>query len=205
MNSIARNSLMTLMVAAGLTLPLSAPTREAKSPSPNARITKFFIDQAEPGSGHHTGPLPITYSDGTDVVEKLPPLKKSSETEKVLNAVGFSVVQIADDEKTLGWALAVENCCTSYPIPLTVVIFRSGKLLHSFEERMVWKWMFLKGSKQLAVVWGATHGPEVGDYRLYDIATGKLLAEVSGDEGIQGLKPDAPDWAKTLEKRLQGN
>ena len=41
---------------------------------------------------------------------------------------------------------------------------------------------------------GLPHGPEVGDYGLYSVATGKLLAEVSGDEEIQGLKPDAPEW-----------
>jgi len=165
MNSIARISLMTLMVAAGLTLSLSAQSHEAKSPSPNARITKFFLDEAERGPGYHTGPLHIIYSDGTEVVQKLPPLKKSTERENVFNTVGFSDVQLADDEKTLGWALNVENCCTSYPSPLTVVVFRTGKVLHSFEERMVWKWMFLQGSKQLAIVWGTTHGPEVGDYR----------------------------------------
>ena len=126
---------------------------------------RVLIDEAERGSGYGTGPLHIIYSDGTEVVQKLPPLKKSTERENVFNTVGFSDVQLADDEKTLGWALNVENCCTSYPIPLTVVVFRTGKVLHSFEERMVWKWMFLQGSKQLAIVWGTTHGPEVGDYR----------------------------------------
>jgi hypothetical protein len=53
----------------------------------------------------------------------------------------------------------------------------------------------------LAIVWGATHGPEVGDYRLYDIASGKILSEVWGDEKIQALKDDAPNWAKQLQER----
>jgi hypothetical protein len=61
--------------------------------------------------------------------------------------------------------------------------------------------MFLPGGKQLAVVWGATHGPEVGDYRLYDIASGKILSEVWGDEKIQALKDDAPNWAKQLQEK----
>jgi hypothetical protein len=128
-------------------------------------------------------------------------LKKSTDKERVFNAVGFSQVQLADDEKTLGWAVQVENCCTSYSVPLSVVVFRSGQVLHSFEERMVWNWMFLPGGKQLAIVWGATHGPEVGDYRLYDIASGKILSEVWGDEKIQALKDDAPNWAKQLQEK----
>jgi hypothetical protein len=199
MKLLARKSLMTLLATAGLALSLPAQTGEAKMPSPGAKITKFFIDEAQPDSGYNTGPLHIVYSDGTEVVQKLPPLKKSTETETVFNAVGFSGVQLADDGRTLGWTVDVENCCTSYPIPLEVAVFRAGKVLHSFHERVAWKWMFLPGSKQIAIVWGATHGPEVGDYQLYDIASGRLRAEVFGDEDIQRLKPDAPEWAKALE------
>ena len=38
--------------------------------------------------------------------------------------------------------------------------------------------MFVQGGEQVALVFGPTHGPEVGDYRLYDVKTGKLLSEV---------------------------
>jgi len=69
---------------------------------------------------------------------------------------------------------------------------------------MVWNWMFVDRGERVAVVWGPTHGPEVGDYMLYDVRTGKLLAEVYGDAEIQALKPDAPQWAKRLEERLNG-
>jgi hypothetical protein len=69
---------------------------------------------------------------------------------------------------------------------------------------MVWNWLFLPDSKQLAVVWGAPHGPEVGDYRLYDIATGELVSEVWGDED-EALKNDAPDWGKRLQEKLHGH
>jgi hypothetical protein len=51
-------------------------------------------------------------------------------------------------------------------------------------------------------VWGTTHGPEVGDYQLYDTQTGKMLGEVSGDEEIQGLKSNAPEWAKGAEQAM---
>jgi hypothetical protein len=198
MKSLVCKAWALLLTASCLSLAISA---QPDAPNPDAKITKFFIDEAEPGSGYETGPLHILYSDGTHFTQKLPPLKKSTDKERVFNAVGFSQVQLADDEKTLGWAVQVENCCTSYSVPLSIVVFRSGQVLHSFEERMVWNWMFLPGGKQLAVVWGATHGPEVGDYRLYDIASGKILSEVWGDEKIQALKDDAPNWAKQLQER----
>jgi hypothetical protein len=198
MKSLVCKAWALLLTASCLSLAISA---QPDAPNPDAKITKFFIDEAEPGSGYETGPLHILYSDGTHLTQKLPPLKKNTDKERVFNAVGFSQVQLADDEKTLGWAVQVENCCTSYSIPLSIVVFRSGQVLHSFEERMVWNWMFVPGGKQLAIVWGATHGPEVGDYRLYDVASGKILSEVWGDEKIQALKDDAPNWAKQLQER----
>ena len=60
---------------------------------------------------------------------------------------------------------------------------------------MVWSWMFFEHGKRVAVVWGPTHGPEVGDFKLYDVRTGKVLAEVYGDAETQALKADAPSWA----------
>jgi hypothetical protein len=65
--------------------------------------------------------------------------------------------------------------------------------------------MFLEGGKQVAVVFGPTHGPEIGDYRLYDVKTGKLVSEVWCDAETQSLKTDAPDWAKHLQDRLRNS
>ena len=122
-------------------------------PSAGAKIAKFYVDEAAPGSGYETGPLHIVYSDGTHIIQRLPPLEKSTDKNIVFNAVGFSEVQLADDGQTLGWAIQVENCCTSYSIPLSVVVFRSGKVLHTFNSGpTVWNWMFLHEGKQLAVV-----------------------------------------------------
>jgi hypothetical protein len=178
--------------------------KHTTQPSAGAKIIKFYIAEAARGSGYETGPLHVIYSDGTHVTQELPPLRKSTDKETVFNAVGFSEVQLADDRQTLGWAVQVENCCTSYSIPLSVVVFRSGRVLHSFDRQVVWSWMFLLGGNQLAVVWGPTHGPEVGDYRLYAVKTGKLVSEVYGDDESQALKADAPEWAKRLEERLHG-
>jgi hypothetical protein len=178
---------------------------QTPQPSAGAKITKFYIAEAARGSGYETGPLYIIYSDGTHFIQKLPPLRKSTDKDTVFNAVGISEVQLADDRQTLGWAVQVENCCTSYSVPLSVVVFRSGRVIHSFDSgQMVWNWMFLHGGNQLAVVWGPTHGPEVGDYRLYDVKTGKLVSEVYGDEASQALKADAPEWAKRLEEQFHG-
>jgi hypothetical protein len=67
---------------------------------------------------------------------------------------------------------------------------------------MLWAWSFLDGGRKVATVWGLTHGPEVGDFQLFDINTGRMLAEVFGDEDTQQLKSDAPNWARDLQAEL---
>lgn len=202
------------LVAKGLFLLLATCASQTASgqirgpsakPDHNPReIARFFIDEAKADSGYETGSLHIVYNDGTDVVMKLPPLQKSTEKEIVFNDVGFSDVKLAADKQTVAWTIDVENCCTSYPLPLRVVVFRNGHVLREFDTmQMVQDWMFLNGGARIAIVTGFPHGPQIGDYRLYDVKTGKLLSEVFGDEKTQSLKHDAPQWAKFLEGQSQ--
>lgn len=179
---------------------------KTKSTPQNAEITRFFIEEPKEDSGYETGPLHIIYGDGTEIVKSLPPLKASTEKETVFNAVGFSDVQLAEDRQTLGWTINVENCCTSYSIPLRVVVFRHKQVLHTFRQgQMVWSWMFVQGGKQIAVVVGPTHGTDVGDNRLYDVKTGKLISETWDNENTQPPKPDPPELAKRLQDHLRNN
>ena len=176
---------------------------KGKIKSHTAEITSFFLEKPQKDSRYETGPLHILYDDGNEIVKNLPPLQASTDKETVFNDVGFSYVQLAQDHQTLGWVVDVENCCTSYPIPLRVVIFRHRRVLQTFVPgQMVWNWMFIEGGKRVAVVSGPPHGPEIGTYCLYDVQTGKLISEEIGDETTQSLKPDAPDWARLLEERL---
>jgi hypothetical protein len=179
---------------------VSSQQRNDASGTP--QVAKFFIAEPASGSGYETGPLHIIYSDGTEVVQTLPPLKHRSDKEPVFNAIGFSGVKLAPDQQTLGWTVNVENCCTSYSIPTSLVIFQHKRVLHTFDQgQMVWSWMFLDDGRQVAVVFGPTHG-SVGDYRLYEVKTGRLLSEVWTDADTQSLKADAPNWAKRLQDKF---
>lgn len=175
-------------------------------PQSSAYVERYYVADAGPGSTYDTGPLHIVYSDGTNVIQDLPSKKKSTKSNIVFNQEGFSDVQLAEDRQTLGWTETYDNCGTSYAVPLVVVLYRSGKVLQRLQTaQMVWSWMFFERGNRVAVVWGPTHGPEVGDFMLYDVTTGKVLAEVYGDPETQALKPDAPSWAKQLEARSNGN
>ena len=68
---------------------------------------------------------------------------------------------------------------------------------------MLWYWTFRDDGKHVAAVWGPTHGPEVGDYQLYDVKTGRQVSEVFGDPETQSLKAGAPEWAKETGREKQ--
>jgi hypothetical protein len=39
--------------------------------------------------------------------------------------VAFDQVALSPDQRVVGWVALYPNCCTSYPIPLTLVLLRS--------------------------------------------------------------------------------
>jgi hypothetical protein len=86
---------------------------------------------------------------------------------------------LAADGKTLGWLVDYKNCCTSYPIPKVLVLYKSGRTFQKFSsDMMIWNWRFYKDGQQLALLEGPPHGGGChGDYKLYDIMTGKMLDE----------------------------
>jgi hypothetical protein len=182
---------------------ISVTEIQSSAPAETAHIAKYYVDKAAPGSDYETGNLHIIYTDGTEVIEKIPLKEKSTEANTVYNQEGISDIEVAADKRTIGWTAMVDNCCTSYSVPVSVAIYQSGKkVLHIQQGQMVWYWTFLNGGKRVSVVWGPTHGAEVGDYQLYDAKTGRMLSEVFGEEEIQGLAPNAPKWAKLVEEQM---
>ena len=182
---------------------LSLTEIQSPAPAETAHIAKYYVDKAAAGSDHETGNLHVIYSDGTEVIEKIPPKEKNTEANTVYNQEGISDIKVATDGRTIGWTAMADNCCTSYSVPLSVAIYQSGKkVLHIEQGQMVWYWTFLNGGEQVSIVWGAVHGAEVGDYQLYDLGTGRMLSEVLGKEDIQRLAPNAPEWAKLVEEQM---
>ena len=187
---VFRGWMIPVLVGACLLVGVAAQStgtqKKTKSKPQNEEITRFFIEEPKKDSGYETGPLHIVYGDGSEIVKTLPPLKASTGKETVFNAVAFSGVQLAEDRRTLGWTINFENCCTSYSIPLTVVVFRRKQVLHTFRQgQMVWSWAFIQRGKQMEVVFGPTHGTDVGDHRLYDVRTGRVISENWGDENTR--------------------
>lgn len=92
--------------------------------------------------------------------------------------VGFDKAAISPDRLAVGWLALFPNCCTSYPIPLKLVVYVSGRV-HTFVGTglPVWKWRFDSTSKQVAFYQETVHGGMGGHYEVRDIATGRLVAQ----------------------------
>jgi hypothetical protein len=102
--------------------------------------------------------------------------------------VGSDHLRIAPDRHTVGWSVLIDNCCTSYPVPVTVNVYRDGKKVSiSPDGLMVWKWHFVGRGERVAVLYGPAHGNAVGA-NLYDTRNGKLLASCNAPCNV-------PRWA----------
>src|SRR5205085_3380860 len=65
------------------------------------------------------------------------PTRRSSDLER--KQVGCDELLITPDKKTVGWSVYVENCCTSYPIPVAVVLYKNGNKTVISTPQTIWK------------------------------------------------------------------
>lgn len=113
---------------------------------------------------------------------------------KLPDQTGFSAAAISDDATTVGWLALYPNCCTSYPIPLALVIYRDGRILRTFSNDMaIWSWHFEANGRQVAFEQETVHGHRGVHYELHDIDSGQLLGKYEGDPA-----PDAPQWVRDV-------
>jgi len=110
---------------------------------------------------------------------------------KEKDQVGSGELGIADDKKTVGWLAEYENCCTSYAIPLKLVIYRNGKVRQRLGDGlMIYDWRFWEGGTQAAFCSGTVHGDSGGHCELHDASSGRTLDTLDGH-----LDDDSPKWA----------
>lgn len=108
--------------------------------------------------------------------------------------VGCTDMSVADDHRTFGWSIQVENCCTSYPISVAVIAMRDGKTTVLRSDQMVWQWHFIDHGNRIAVLSGPVHGTAT-KADLYEVHTGKNLATWEGSGNV-------PEWASNWEDQF---
>jgi hypothetical protein len=111
--------------------------------------------------------LRIVTNDGREIL-----LKKEADQ------VGFDKIAISDDRQSVGWLALYPNSGTSYPIPLKLFVYSSGRQ-HTFTGNglMISRWGFQADGKRVAFRQETVHGEHGIHYELRDVATGGLIAE----------------------------
>jgi hypothetical protein len=117
---------------------------------------------------------------------------------------GFDAPRVSPDGRTAGWLVLESNCCTSYPLPTSLVLFRDGAVLHRFGEGMaIWAWAFDAGGQAVAYRQRAPHGASTIVYTLRRVADGRLLGEFDclpredtpeGQPVPYAYEGKVPDW-----------
>jgi hypothetical protein len=133
----------------------------------------------------------------TDHKEILPPKRTFNDGEETLVQMDFAKAAISENKTIVGWLADYPNCCTSYPIPLELIILRNGKIVRVFTGTglPVWRWKFMAKGTQVAFEQETVHGGLGIHYELRDIKTGDLIESYDGEP-----QPDAPQWVLDLKR-----
>ena len=115
--------------------------------------------------------------------------------------VGVEQVALSRDHRTVGWAALYPNCCTSYPIPLELVLLRStGARTVIRGDLPVWQWGFAADGKSVVIREAPVHGAAPAVYERRDIRTGHVIATVTVDSTARA-PATLPEWARVAMPR----
>jgi WD40 repeat protein len=114
---------------------------------------------------------------------------------KEKDQISVSALKLSPDKLTAGWLIEQENCCTSYPIPSRMAIYRAGKMRFLGDGQMIYDWCFVGNGTQVAISSGTVHGMTSRHLTLYDVRSGRLRQNWNGDDSVA-----SPPWAKDLKQ-----
>ncbi|GGA61900.1 hypothetical protein GCM10011507_11790 [Edaphobacter acidisoli] len=139
----------------------------------------------------------ILRSDGTEFVapREVSPIQLS---DKMDMQVSVREPVIAKDGRTVGWLAEFPNCCTSYPIPLVLVLYRDGTILRRIVPKTglpLWRWAFLEDGNEVEYYADTVHSNLNPTCELRDVMSGELL-----DEWHRGKSKTLPGWAEPFAK-----
>lgn len=117
--------------------------------------------------------------------------------------VGFDRPQVAPDGRHVGWLALFPNCCTSYPVPLTLAMLDTAGRLQVFHGPgdAVFAWCFVPGTDAVAFMHTVLHGSNYEGFEEYSLRSGKRVAEYEYPDDAQEngqARKAAPDWVRCV-------
>jgi hypothetical protein len=147
-------------------------------------IAALLLQPAAISARGKRGSIARVYIDSEGALHLVDAAGRDAKVSKEKDQVAFSSPQVAGDNQTVGWLAEFPNCCTSYPIPMTLVIYRDGKIIQQLKPgMMIVDWRFRVGGRQVAFCTNTVHGDSAPHCELYDVNSAKLLEEFDGNAG----------------------
>lgn len=110
--------------------------------------------------------------------------------------------RFSPEGRAVGWLALYPNCCTSYPIPLALVVYSNGiKRSYTGNRVPVWTWRFMAAGTQIAFRQETVHGGLGVNYELRNVLSGELVARYSPEVGLDNLPLEGqqpPEWVAAL-------
>jgi hypothetical protein len=118
--------------------------------------------------------------------------------------VSFASAAISASRRSVGWLALYPNCCTSYPIPLKLVVRMPGRVrVFDGSGFPIWRWAFVDDAKLIAYRQAPVHGDAPPHYELRDLESGKLIDEfdrpVSDSSATSSMR--VPLWVQTVDNQ----
>ena len=111
--------------------------------------------------------------------------------------VGFDKAAISPDRRAVGWLALFPNCCTTYPIPLELVVYMKGRERKFTGVRLAFGgWAFSGDGKRVAFEQETVHGGLGVHYELRDVSTGRLVAVY---DPCPAKPRSPPAWVQALD------
>lgn len=109
--------------------------------------------------------------------------------------VGADRIAISPDSTAVGWLALYPNCCTTYPVPLKLMLLVAGKRRTiSGGGLPIWEWKFTEDTRYVVIRQAPLHGDAPMHFELRDVTSGRVVD--SYDNGSR--KKRAPPWIRIL-------
>lgn len=116
---------------------------------------------------------------------------------------GFAAPQVSPDGRYVGWLALYPNCCTSYDIPLMLVVVDADRRIRRFEGsgQAIFAWCFTPGSAAVAYMQTVLHGSNHAHFAWHSLRDGRRLARYDyPDEPADNAaaRKAAPPWVQCV-------
>lgn len=117
--------------------------------------------------------------------------------------VGFDSPLVSPDGAHVGWLALYPNCCTSYAVPMTLVVMDQHHQTRAFTGNglPIFRWCFLPDAKSVAYMQTVLHGTNFEHYEQRSLADGHLLAQYDypNEDAANALaRKNAPAWVRCV-------